>query len=232
VSVSLSVAELLPGVGSVTPAGVATVAVLVNEPLAAAEILQLAVYVMLPPAGRLAVSLMLPLPLAVHVPPLVPAQVQLQVSEAGNVSATVEPGALLGPAFDAVIVYVTLPPGVAVVTLSVLMIDRSADAPSTSVSVAELLPGVGSVTPAGVATVAVLVNEPLADAEILQLAVYVMLPPAGRLAVSLMLPLPLAVHVPPPAPAQVQLQVSEAGNVSATVEPGALLGPAFDAVIV
>ena len=47
-----------------------------------------------------------------------------------------------------------------------------------------------------------------------------------------MLPEPDAVHVPPPAPTHVQVQVSEAGKVSATVAPVALLGPAFEAVIV
>jgi hypothetical protein len=47
-----------------------------------------------------------------------------------------------------------------------------------------------------------------------------------------MFPEPAAVHVPPPAPTHVQVHVSDAGNVSATVAPGALLGPAFDAVIV
>ena len=78
---------------------------------------------------------------------------------------------MLGPALDAVIVYVTLPPGVAEVTPSVLVIDRSADAAKVSVSVAELLPGVGSVTPAGAATVAVLLRVPVALAETVQLAV-------------------------------------------------------------
>ena len=125
----------------------------------------------LPPAGKLIVSLMLPLPLAVQVPPPAPTQVQVQVSLAGNVSATVEPGALLGPAFDAVIVYVTLPPGVAVVTPSVFVIARSAEGASVSLSVAELLPGVGSVTPAGAATVAVLLSVPVAAAELVQLGV-------------------------------------------------------------
>ena len=47
-----------------------------------------------------------------------------------------------------------------------------------------------------------------------------------------MLPDPPAVQVPPPAPLQVQLQVSEAGKVSTTVVPGALLGPALLATIV
>src|SRR3954471_964831 len=128
--VSLSVAELLPGVGSITLAGAVTVAVLLNVPVAAAETVQLAVYVVLPPLGRFTMSLMLPLPAAVQVPPPAPAQVQVQVSDAGNVSATVLPVALLGPAFDAAIVYVTEPPAVAVVTPSVFAIDKSACAPS------------------------------------------------------------------------------------------------------
>ena len=101
-----------------------------------------------------------------------------------------------------------------------------------SVSLALLFADDGSVTPAGAVTVAVLSNEPVAAAEMLQVAVYVTLPPFGRFTESLILPEPDAVHVPPPAPTQVQEQVSEAGNVSATVEPGALLGPGFDAVIV
>ena len=169
--VSLSVAELLPGVGSVTPAGAVTVAVLLSVPVAPALIVQLAVKVTLPPLGRLTVSLMLPDPEAVQVPPPAPAHVHVHVRDAGNVSATVLPVALLGPAFDAVIVYVTEPPGVAVVTPSVFVIARSADAPSASVSVAELLPGVGSVTPAGAVTVAVLLSVPVAAALIVQLAV-------------------------------------------------------------
>ena len=50
---------------------------------------------------------------------------------------------------------------------------------------------------------------------------------------SLMLPEPLAVHVPPPAPTHVHASlVIAAGNVSATVAPVALLGPALLAVMV
>ena len=103
---------------------------------------------------------------------------------------------------------------------------------SVSVSVALLLPDDGSVTPTGAVTVAVFTSEPVADAETLQLAVYVTLPPVGRLTESLMLPDPDAVHVPLPAPTQVHEHVSAAGNASATAEAGALVGPAFDAVIV
>src|SRR5689334_19248003 len=100
---------------------------------------------------------MLPLPDAAQLPPPAPTHVHVQVNDAGNVSATVDEvkpcgalalagRALLGPALLAVIVYVTEPPGVAVVTPSVLVIERSALGVSESVSVAELLPGDGSVT--------------------------------------------------------------------------------------
>ena len=41
-----------------------------------------------------------------------------------------------------------------------------------------------------------------------------------------------AVHVPPPAPTHVHEQVRMPGKVSITLAPVALLGPAFDAVIV
>src|SRR3954463_16593360 len=110
--------------------------------------------------------------------------------------------------------------------------ERSALAPRVSLSVAELLPGVGSVTPAGAVTVAVLLTVPVAAAEMGQLAGEVTLPPAGRLTLPLMLPEPDAVQVPPPAPTQVQVQVSDAGKVSATVAAVALLGPALEAVMV
>src|SRR3954469_3311879 len=114
---------------------------------------------------------MLPEPEAVQVPPPPPVHVHVQVRDAGRVSATVPTVALLGPAFEAVIVYVTDPPGVADVTPSVLVIARSALAASVSLSVAGLLPGVGSVTPAGDVTVDVLLNVPVAEAEMVQLAV-------------------------------------------------------------
>jgi hypothetical protein len=234
VSVSVSVAVLLPGVGSVTVTDVATVEVFTNEPVAAPEMLQLAVYVTLPVLGRLTVSLILPEPDAVHVPPFAPTHVHVHVSDAGNVSVTFEPGAALGPLlFVAVIVYVTEPPGVAVVTPSVFVMARFACGVSVSVSVAVLLAGVGSVTVADAATVAVFTSEPVADGEMLQLAVYVILPVFGKLTVSLILPEPDAVQVPPFAPTQVHVQVNAAGNASETFEPGAALGPElFDAVIV
>src|SRR5207237_6325957 len=97
-------------------------------PVAAALMVQVTVYVTDPPAGRLTVSLMLPEPEPgpVDAPPPAPTTVQFAVRDAGKVSATVTPSASLGPALEAVIVYVTEPPGVAVVTPSVLVMLRSA----------------------------------------------------------------------------------------------------------
>ena len=80
--------------------------------------------------------------------------------------------------------------------------------------------------------VVALESDPVALGLMGQLAVWVTLPPTGRLTVSLMLPEPAAVQVPPPAPTHVQLQVSDAGNVSATVAAVTGSLPAFDAVIV
>ena len=126
-----------------------------------------------------------------------------------------------------------MPPGVAEVWPSVLVIDRSADGASVSVSVALLFAGFGSVTPPATETVAVLTRLPVAAASTLQVAVYVTLPLTGRFTTSPRLPLPDAVQVPPPAPAQVQLTlVHAAGKLSDTVEPGAAEGPALLAVIV
>ena len=87
------------------------------------------------------------------------------MSVAGKVSATVAPVTVEGPALVATMVYVTLLPGITVVTPSVFVIERSAVGLRVSVSVAELLPGVGSVMPPGAVTVAVLTRVPVAVAE-------------------------------------------------------------------
>src|SRR5438105_4056066 len=99
------------------------------------------------------------------------------VRPAGNVSATVEPGALLGPAFEATIVYVTVPPGTAVVTPSVFVMARLACGVRVSVSVAELLLAFGSVK--GPVPLAALASDPVADALIVQTDVYVTEDPTG-----------------------------------------------------
>jgi hypothetical protein len=167
----VSVAVLFAGVGSVTPAPVATVAVFTRFPVAPALIAAFTVYVTLLPAGRFTVALMLPVPGVVHVPPPVPAHVQLAVKIPGNVSITVDPGALLGPGLLATIVYVTLFPGTADVTPSDFVIERFACGVSVSVSVAVLLARFGSVEPPGTATVAVFTRFPVADAAIVAVTV-------------------------------------------------------------
>ena len=165
-SVSVSVAVLLAGVGSVTPAGTVTVAVLASVPVAAARQAADSVKVTVAPTGRLTNALMLPAPDAGQVPPPAPTQVHVApVSTPGSVSATVAPVTALGPAFDATIVYVTGLPGTAVNEPSVLVIERSAVGLSVSVSVAVLLAGFGSLTPTGAVTVAVLTRVPVAAAE-------------------------------------------------------------------
>src|SRR5690606_22347639 len=157
-------ALLLAGSGSTTLPGVLIVAVLLSVPVADGSMVASTVYVTLPPAGRFTVSVMLPLPLAVHVPPSTPTHVHVApVRLAGKVSVTDAPSTLLGPAFDAVMVYVTLPPGVAFVTPSVLVMLRSALDTSVVVSVALLLAGFGSTTLPGVLIVAVLLSVPVAD---------------------------------------------------------------------
>ena len=114
-----------------------------------------------------------------------------------------------------------------------MVIARSACGGSVSVSVALLLPGVGSVTPTGAVIVAVLLSVPVALAEMFALTVKVNDPPDGRLMLlTLIFPDPLAGPVPPPAPTPVHVVVSEAGKVSATVAPVTPFGPALLAVIV
>src|SRR6267378_1611121 len=177
---------------------------------------------------------MLPDPLAAQVPPPLPTQVHATpVSAAGITSATVAPLTALGPAFTATMVYVIADPGRTLPCPSVFVIARSAWGVSVSVSVAELLPGTGSATPAGSVTVAVLLSLPVAEALIVPVSVYVTAAPTGRFTTSLMLPDPAAVHVPPPLPTHVQVApLIGPGRASVTIAPFAAFGPRFDATIV
>src|SRR6516225_9613608 len=128
-----------------SPGGRATVAVLVNAPVAAGLIWATAVKATVPPGNRVTVVLMLPLPLAAAT--LEPAEanaVQLtEVTAAGNRSVTAWFTAVLGPALLTTMVYVVLVPGTTDVTPSVLVIDRSAWGVSASLSVALSLAGLG-----------------------------------------------------------------------------------------
>lgn len=111
--------------------------------------------------------------------------------------------------------------------------DRSAVTTNGSVSVAELLPAVGSVTVPGAVIVAVFVNEPVAVDEMVPVKVYVAVAPTAKLIVSLMEPEPDAAHVAPAVAVQIQVApVNEAGSVSATTTPTAAEGPKLEATIV
>src|SRR5438132_616515 len=98
--------------------------------------------------------------------------------------------------------------------------ERSA-CPIVSVSVAELLLLLISVTPAGAVTVAVLVNVPPAVGETVPLRTKVAVPPLARLTVVLIDPEPLAAPQLDPADGT-QFQVApviSAGTLSVTVAP-------------
>src|SRR2546430_7386047 len=88
--VSVSVAVLLPGSVSVSPAGGATEAVLVSDTMAAGLVRATAVKVAVPPGSRVTVVAVLPVPLAAA--PLDPAE-----ATALQVSAGVPPGDRAGP---------------------------------------------------------------------------------------------------------------------------------------
>lgn len=233
-SVLVSVAELFVVVGSFEPTGAATEAVLLSEPDPVGEIEAANVNVTEPPTGTFTVALIEPDPDAGQNAPTLAEHVHVAaLSALGSVSVTVAPVAAEGPAFVTRIVYEIEPPGAEEPEPSVLVMARSDVTRTVSVSVAELLPGVGSVTPTGAAMVAVLASEPVAvgltDAE----SVYVAVPPTSRLTVSLMLPVPDGTQLEPADAVQVHAAlVSVAGSVSVTAAPVTIDGPLFVAMIV
>src|SRR6266536_6594825 len=97
----VSVAPLLPSVGSLVPLGGVTVAVLTNCPVVPLGTVPLRLKVAVPPLTRLTVVAMLPVPLAApHALGAVAEQVQVNpapLSAAGNGSLTVAPVTSLGP---------------------------------------------------------------------------------------------------------------------------------------
>ena len=111
----------------------------------------------------------MPVPLALNpdAPPLPTALNVSVVIAAGRLSLTVAPVTSLGPLLATTMVYVVDVPGTTFEALSVLVMLKSAVTATVSVSVAMLLPGVGSVTPAGTVTVAVLTRLPVAPAAML-----------------------------------------------------------------
>lgn len=154
---------MLPGVASTKPTGPEMLAVFTSDPVAVDAIAAVNVNVAVPPDRRLTDALMSPMPDAGHDDPAEAAHVHVAPDNAaGSVSVTVAPVTADGPAFDAAMRYVTDVPGVSEPVPSALVIDRSPAAESVSESVALLLPEVGSVTPTGAATDAVLAKVPVA----------------------------------------------------------------------
>ena len=121
-----------------------------------------------------------------------------------------------------------------VVLLSVFVIDRSATAATVSESVADWSVVVGSVTPAGGATDAVLAIVPVVAGATVPVRVNVADPDDTRSTVVEIDPLPLvAAQLLGRTAAHVQVApVSDAGNVSVTSAPIALDGPALVTTIV
>ena len=102
-----------------------------------------------------------------------------------------------------------------------------------SVSVAELLAAVGSVTPAATTAVAVFASVPVAVEAIVAVRVKVVVPPGNRSTVVLMLPEPPAGQFDPAEAEHVHVAPDRlAGRVSVMVVATAAEGPAFEATMV
>src|SRR5690348_15922955 len=115
---------------------------------------------------------MFPDPEAVKLVPAVPVAVHVTPpNAAGKLSATLAPTASDGPPLLTTIVYVSAVPGTCDVLPSVFDTARSACGVSVSLSVAELLPGVGSVVPEATPAEAVFDNVPVAELATVPVAV-------------------------------------------------------------
>jgi hypothetical protein len=147
------------------------------------------------------------------------------------VSANVALVAVLGPALVITRLKVSVPPALGVAVLAVLLMPRSATSPTVMVAVPVLLPGVVSVVPGGVLTVATLAIVPLAVPATLTWKVTVMVPAGGSVTVPLRVLVPmlkLPVVAPPPVALTTLAMVpSPVGRVSANVALVAVLGPAL-----
>ncbi len=234
VNVSTSVAVLLAAFVSVTPGGTATVAVFVSVPVAPAAMGAVTVKVTEAPTGRSTALPIGPLPAAAQVPPPAPRHVHvIEVVPTGIVSVTVAPLTLDGPALVTTTVYVVDWPGTAVVVPSVLVMVRSVCGVTVVRSVALLLAGVGSVTPPGSVTVAVLAMMPVAEATTVAEIENVDDPPGARVTEAETLPLPNAGHDDPTLAEHVHVTPERlGGTASVTVAPVTVDGPGLEATTV
>jgi hypothetical protein len=127
-------------------------------------------------------------------------------------------------------------PAAGALVLAVLVIAKSATGETVTVAVELLLPGVGSVVPAGGVTVATLAKAPLALAAAVTWNVMVTRPNGGIVVEPIKL-LPVATKLAVLAPALAWLVTPvkvprPAGRVSAKLAPVAVLGPALPMTMV
>ncbi len=173
-------------------------------------------------------KLQLTVAVPLHVPTLVVVETHVVPAGRGSLSRTF--CAVAGPLFPTVIVQVALAPTASGPAGPVFVTETSATcvcATTTVVTLALLLPGTGSVVPAGAVMVAVLTRLPVNVELSVAVTVKVRLLPLGRSTATLPL-LPAGGHVAPPAATQVQAGLRRtAGNASASVAPATLDGPAF-----
>ena len=156
VSVSVSVAVLFPGSGSVVPAGAVTVAVFASVPVAPGAMFAVSVNVAVPPGASVTVVLMLPVPLGAAQldPGLADAQPRRAAERRRQrVGRRWRSWPSTGPAFDDRDRVGDRGAGhLGGAEPSVFVIDRSADRVIVVVSVNVLFAAVGSVMPPGSAT--------------------------------------------------------------------------------
>jgi len=225
---SVTVAVLLSGLGSVTPAGGDTVTVLVSVPVAPAGIVPLNVNVTVPPLPRESPAAAVHTPVSGSYVPrstLVPAP-----TRAGVVTSTIPKLVTeLGPRFVTTISYVTGDPAVGVALVLCFAAARSAVGTSCVVTVDVSLPGFGSVTPSGGETVEVFTSTPVASGSIEPVMVKVPVPPASRVTrTPASDPVPAAGPLEPGEYVAFQLALTmPAGNASFTRASTTSLGPPF-----
>ena len=231
---SVSIATLLPGVGSRVPGGGSTAATLRRVPPAGAATVPRIRKSTAPPLRRSTRTAIGPVPDAGsgQREPGEARHVQItSVRVAGTASITVAPCTASGPLLRTTRVYCTVAPGTVLLTPLVLTSVRSAVAlpgpGRISVgSVAVLLDPSGSTVPGGPVTVAWFSSVPVAAGSTVARIVKVAVPPARRSTVTSIPPVPAAGQRDPGEAVQVQVTpVSAAGTGSTTRAPVTALGP-------
>jgi hypothetical protein len=157
VTVMLWLSVLLPGVVSVVPAGVVTVALLMIEPVALPSAVAAKVMVTRPPLGSVVTVPFKTVPVKAALAAPWMLMMLPPVRPAGSASRKVAPSAALGPALLITRLKVTVSPALTVVTVALLSMLRSATGLTINVAVAAtvLVPTDVLSEPAGIVLVPV-----------------------------------------------------------------------------